>query len=369
MSIELNQLLKPLRDKIDALDHQILELLNQRAQTAIEVGKVKHKYDAGDAVIKPEREAQVIRALQKDNLNGLFLNSSVESVWTEIISACRGLERGLTVAYLGPKGSFSEQAAYEFYGHAIQTLACPSFDEVFRAVEAGQADVGMVPVENSTEGAVNRTQDLLLSTTLKVHGERTLPIRQCLMSKSGDMQGIKKIMAHPHSLAQCHQWLSLHYPNLPREPATSNSDAARIAAEDPTVAAIAGAHAAVAWELSVVAENIQDDANNKTRFLAIGHIANQPSDDDQTSLIVAVPNRVGALHDLLTPFSTHDVSMCRFESRPARTGQWEYYFYIDILGHQNDDNIRSALHDLEKQSSFLKVLGSYPRQSDLIANI
>lgn len=367
MSAELNQLLKPLRDKIDAVDHQILELLNERAQTAIEVGKVKHKYDADDAVIKPEREAQVIRALQQDNLNSAFPNTSVEAVWTEIISACRGLERGLTIAYLGPKGSFSEQAAYEFYGHAVQMLECPSFDEVFRAVEAGQADVGMVPVENSTEGAVNRTQDLLLSTTLKVHGERTLAIRQCLMSKSGDMEGIEKIMAHPHSLAQCHQWLSLNYPNLPREPAASNSDAARIAAENPKIAAIAGSHAATAWELAMVAENIQDDANNKTRFLAIGHIVNQPSGDDQTSLIVAVPNRVGALHDLLTPFSSHGVSMCRFESRPARTGQWEYYFYIDILGHQDSESIRLALRDLESQSSFLKVLGSYPRQNDPMA--
>ena len=369
MSSELNQLLKPLRDKIDMLDHQILDLLNQRAQAAIDVGQVKHGFDAGGAVIKPEREAQVIRSLQEENLNGRFPNTSVASVWTEIISACRGLERGLTVAYLGPKGSFSEQAAYEYYGHAVQVLPCPSFDEVFRAVESSQADVGMVPVENSTEGAVNRTQDLLLSTTLKVHGERTLIIHQCLMTRTGDMQGIKKIMAHPHALAQCHQWLSLNYPNLELEPAASNSDAARVAAEDPTVAAIAGSHAAMAWELSMVAENIQDDANNKTRFLAIGRVVNQPSGDDQTSLIVAVPNRVGALHDLLMPFSTHNVSMSRFESRPARTGQWEYYFYIDILGHQSDGNVRQALSDLETQSSFLKILGSYPRQSDVVAMI
>lgn len=369
MGSELNQLLKPLRDKIDAIDHQILELLNERALTAIEVGKVKEGYDADDAVIKPEREAKIIRALQRDNLQGTFPNNSVRAVWTEIISACRGLERGLIVAYLGPKGSFSEQAAYEFYGHAVETLECASFDEVFRAVEAGQADVGMVPVENSTEGAVNRTQDLLLSTTLKVHGERTLAIRQCLMTQSGTMEGVEKIMAHPHSLAQCHQWLSVNYPNLPREPAASNSDAARIAASDPTVAAIAGAHAAEAWELSLVAESIQDDANNKTRFLAIGKIINQPSGDDQTSLIVAVPNRVGALHDLIVPFSKHGVSMCRFESRPARTGQWEYYFYVDILGHQDDENLCMALRDLEAQSSFLKILGSYPRQGDAVSYI
>lgn len=358
----LQEKLKPLRERIDAIDHEILNLLNQRAQAAIDVGKVKHEFQADGPVLKPEREAQIIRRLQDLNERGVFPRESVHAVWAEIISACRGLERGLTVAYLGPEGSFSEQAAFEYYGHAIQKLPCPSFDEVFRAVEAGQADVGMVPVENSTEGAVNRTQDLLLSTTLKVHGERIIAIRHCLMTQGASMDKVKVIMGHPQALAQCHNWLQQHYPNLERVPAASNSEAAKHAAQDDTVAAIAGEAAALVWNLPIVAAGIQDDPNNKTRFLAIGHLDSLQSGKDQTSLIFAVPNRIGAVYDLLSPFVQNNVSMTRFESRPARTGQWEYYFYVDILGHRNDKNVAKALAELEKKSAFFKILGSYPLQ-------
>ncbi|WP_028357889.1 prephenate dehydratase [Brackiella oedipodis] len=354
--------LKPLRDQIDSIDQQLLQLLNQRAQMAIEVGKVKLQFSADDSIIKPEREAQIIRKLQQGNRTQAFPKEAVNAVWTEIISACRGLERGLRIAYLGPKGSFSEQAAYQFYGHAIVPVPCASFDEVFRSVEAGQADCGMVPVENSTEGAVNRTQDLLLKTTLKVHGERTLPIRHCLLTQTGTMRGVKRVLAHPQALAQCHHWLSQNYPNVTPISVASNSEAVRLVTQDPEAAAIAGSHAALAWDVNIVAEGIQDDANNKTRFLAIGHVENHSTGRDQTSLIVAVPNRVGAVHELIAPFAEHNVSMSRFESRPARTGQWEYYFYIDILGHQEDAAVKKALADLHKLSSFLKILGSYPQQ-------
>ncbi|NLY63647.1 MAG: prephenate dehydratase [Alcaligenaceae bacterium] len=358
----LQEKLKPLRERIDEIDQEILGLLNQRAQAAMDVGKIKHELNADGPVLKPEREAQIIRHLQELNERGLFPRDSVHAVWAEIISACRGLERGLTVAYLGPEGSFSEQAAFEYYGHAVQKLPCPSFDEVFRAVEAGQADVGMVPVENSTEGAVNRTQDLLLSTSLKVHGERIIAIRHCLMTLSGNMDNVTSIQGHPQALAQCHQWLTQHYPHLKRVPASSNSDAAKLAAQDETVAAIAGEAAALVWNLSVVAAGIQDDPNNKTRFLAIGHLDSLQSGKDQTSLIFAVPNRVGAVYDLISPFAQNGVSMTRFESRPARTGQWEYYFYVDVLGHRQDPNVAKALTELENKSAFFKILGSYPLQ-------
>lgn len=358
----LKEALTPLRQEIDKIDHELLDLLNKRAEMAIAVGKIKHEFNANDSIIKPEREAQIIRRLQQSNSNGQFPQAAVNAVWSEIISGCRGLERGLRVAYLGPKGSFSEQAAFEFYGHAIEGVPSPSFDEVFRAVEAGQADVGMVPVENSTEGAVNRTQDLLLNSTLKVHGERVLPIKHCLLSHTGTMDGVKRILAHPQALAQCYQWLTQNYPRIPTESVSSNSEAVRLSAEDSSSAAIAGLHATFAWDVQVVAENIQDDANNKTRFLAIGNIENQSSGRDQTSLIVAVNNRVGALHDLVTPFSKHNVSMTRFESRPARTGQWEYYFYIDVLGHVEGPELKMAIDELARQSSFLKILGSYPQQ-------
>ena len=362
MDKELLAKLLPLRNRIDAIDEQILQLLNQRAQAAIEVGEVKHEFGQQDSILKPEREAQIIRRLEELNAKQTFPKDGVHAVWAEIISACRGLELGLVVAYLGPEGSFSEQAALEFYGHAVQKLPCVSFDEVFRAVEAGRADVGMVPVENSTEGAVNRTQDLLLSSTLKVHGERTIPIRHSLLHKTGDLSSVDRIYGHPQALAQCYQWLSINYPHLERVPAASNSEAARLASLDPNVAAIAGLPAALIYRLEVVAEGIQDDANNKTRFLAIGKIATARSGQDQTSLIFAVPNRAGAVLDMITPFARHGVSMTRFESRPARTGQWEYYFYVDILGHIEEEAVALALKELEDQSSFFKILGSYPMQ-------
>ncbi|MGB3433789.1 prephenate dehydratase [Achromobacter sp.] len=359
MDDDLQRKLLPLRQRIDALDAQILDLLTQRASAALEVGEAKHAANADGPVLRPEREADVIRRLQQTN-PGPFPNAGVFAVWTEIISACRGLERGMTVAFLGPQGSFSEQAAREHFGHAVQKLPCTSFDEVFRAVEAGQADVGMVPVENSTEGAVNRSLDLLLNTPLKILGERSLVIRHCLMSQSGSMDGIKTISAHPQALAQCQGWLTRNYPDVARVAASSNSEAARAAASDPSIAAIAGEVAAPAWSLQIVAAGIQDDPHNRTRFLAIGNIEPLVSGKDKTSLILAVPNRAGAVYEMLAPLAANGVSMTRFESRPARTGQWEYYFYVDVLGHRNDPNVERALAALQAQVAYLKVLGSYP---------
>jgi len=353
--------LAPLRARIDDLDAKILDLLNQRARTAQEVGEAKQESGADSPVLRPEREAQVIRGLQARN-PGPLPAAAVSAVWTEIMSACRGLERGMTVAYLGPRGSFSEQAAFEHFGHAVSGLPCASFDEVFRSVEAGQADVGMVPVENSTEGAVNRSLDLLLASPLKIQGERSLVIRHCLMTRSGNMDGVKSISAHPQALAQCQGWLSRHYPDLATVAAASNSEAARVASEDASVAAIAGETAALAWNLSVVQAGIQDDAQNRTRFLAVGHLQPAASGRDKTSLILAVPNRAGAVYEMLAPLAASGVSMTRFESRPARTGQWEYYFYIDLEGHRDDPAVAKALEDLQRQAAYFKLLGSYPAQ-------
>lgn len=353
--------LAPLRAKIDALDLQILDLLNQRAQTALEVGVVKHEAHAGGPVLRPDRESQVIRRLIGNNA-GPFPGEAVEAVWKEVMSACRGLEQGLSVAYLGPRGSFTELAAFSHFGHAVNALPQDSFDEVFRAVEAGQADVGMIPVENSTEGAVNRSLDLLLHTPLRVQGERSLPIRHCLMTQSGTMDGVVAILAHPQALAQCQDWLARHYPTLPTRPVSSNAEAARLASLDPTLAAIGGEFAAQAWELAIVAESIQDDPQNRTRFLAIGRIDPGPSGRDKTSVILAVPNRAGAVYEMLAPLAENGVSMTRFESRPARNGQWEYYFYVDFLGHCQDANVARALQALESNAAFFKLLGSYPAQ-------
>ncbi|MET0184555.1 MAG: prephenate dehydratase [Achromobacter sp.] len=361
MDEALKRQLIPLRNRIDAIDQQILTLLCERARTAQAVGDVKHAANAEGPVLRPEREAEVIRNLQANNA-GPFPNEAIGPVWTEIISACRGLERGLTVAFLGPQGSFSEQAALEHFGHAVQKLACPSFDEVFRAVQAGQADVGMVPVENSTEGAVNRTLDLLLNAPVKLIGEHSIVIRHCLMTQSGALDGVKTVMAHPQALAQCQDWLTRHHPELARSSAASNAEAARMASQDPTVAAIAGETAAELWGLKVVAAGIQDDPHNRTRFLAIGDIATLPTGQDKTSLILAVPNRAGAVYEMLAPLAENGVSMTRFESRPARTGQWAYYFYVDVLGHRDDPAVARALSALEAQVAFFKVLGSYPAQ-------
>jgi chorismate mutase/prephenate dehydratase len=361
MAETLEQQLLPLRKRIDTLDEQILELLNERARTAQAVGHVKEAFDVDGPVLKPEREAMVIRRLQALNA-GPFTPQAVDAVWTQIISTCRGLERVLSVAYLGPQGSFSEQAALEHFGHAVARISCESFDEVFRAVEAGQADVGIVPVENSTEGAVNRTLDLLLNSPLKVLGERSIKIHHNLLSQTGSLDGVTRVMAHPQALAQCQAWLTRHCPGLSRDAASSNAEAARIASTDPTVAAIAGLTAASAWNLQVIASGIQDDPQNQTRFLAVGNIETLPTGDDKTSVILAVPNRPGAVYDMLAPLAKNGVSMTRLESRPARTGQWEYYFYVDVLGHRNEPAVEQALAELKKQVAFFKVLGSYPRQ-------
>ncbi|RYF55884.1 MAG: prephenate dehydratase, partial [Comamonadaceae bacterium] len=283
-------------------------------------------------------------------------------VWTEVMSACRGLERALSVAYLGPQGSFSEQAAFEHFGRAVTAVPLTSFDDVFRAVETGQADVGMVPVENSTEGAVNRSLDLLLNAHVEVLGERSIVIRHCLMTQSGNLEGVKAVMAHPQALAQCQEWLTRNQPGLERVAASSNAEAARMAGQDSTIAAIAGEPAALAWGLNIVSAGIQDDANNRTRFLAIGKMVTLPSGRDKTSLILAVPNRAGAVYEMLAPLARNGVSMTRFESRPARNGQWDYYFYVDVLGHRDDLPVKQALETLSGQTAFMKVLGSYPAQ-------
>lgn len=361
MDESLQAKLLPLRERIDQIDAEILDLINQRARTAQQVGDIKHAHHAEGPVLRPEREAQVIRQLQSKN-RGPLPADAIAFVWTEIMSACRGLEQALAVAYLGPAGSFSEQAAFEHFGHSVTGVPCASFDEVFRAVEAGAASVGMVPVENSTEGAVNRTLDLLLGSPVRILGERSLLIRHCLLAKDASLAGVTRIMAHPQALAQCQSWLNRHYPGLPREPVSSNSEAARIASTDPTVAAIASDAAAHAWGLNVIAQGIQDDAQNRTRFLAIGQIETIPSGRDKTSLILAVPNRAGAMYQMLSPLNENGVSMTRFESRPARTGQWEYYFYVDIEGHRQDAAVKKALATLENQCAFFKVLGSYPAQ-------
>ena len=353
----MDKKLEPLREQIDAIDKQILDLLNRRARIAQEVGHLKAENNA--PVFRPEREAQVLRSAAERN-PGPLAGSDVQTIFREIMSACRALEKRVTVAYLGPAGTFSEQAVYRQFGHAVEGLACASIDEVFRATEAGTADFGVVPVENSTEGAINRTLDLLLQTPLAISGEVSLAVHHSLMSRSGSMDGITRICAHSQALAQCQAWLNQHYPNIERQAVASNGEAARLASEDPTTAAIAGEIAGQKYNLQVVNAHIQDDPHNRTRFAVIGRLQTASSGRDQTSLVLSVPNKAGAVYNLLAPLAKHGVSMTRFESRPARMGTWEYYFYVDVEGHAQDDKVAKALAELKENAAFFKLLGSYP---------
>ena len=349
--------LKPLREQIDAIDAQIVDLLNQRARLAQEVGHVKAETNA--PVFRPEREAIVLRRVADRN-TGPLASADMQMIFREVMSLCRSLERRVTVAYLGPSGTFSEQAVYQQFGHAVESVPCVSIDEVFRSTEAGTADFGVVPVENSSEGAINRTLDLLLQTSLSISGEISIPIHHSLMSKTGSMDGVTRICAHSQALAQCQAWLNQHFPAIERHAVASNGEAARMAGEDPTVAAIAGDIAGQKYDLQTIAAHIQDDPHNRTRFAVIGRLNTTPSGRDQTSLVLAVPNKAGALYNLLTPIVSHGVSMTRFESRPARVGTWEYYFYVDVEGHAADEKVARALEELKQSAAFFKVLGSYP---------
>ena len=352
--------LDELRKAIDGIDEQLLALLSQRARHALMVGDVKKVDNA--PVYRPEREARVVARLQEIN-PGPLPPGAVAAIWREVMSACRGLEHRLRVAYLGPAGTFSEQAMRERFGSEVDGIACPTIDEVFRITEAEAADFGVVPVENSTEGAVNRSLDLFLTSPLVITGEVTVRVRHILMSREGKPEIVSKVCAHPQALAQCTNWLNRNHPTLERIPVASNAEGARMAAADPALAAIAGNLALDLYGLKAIAQGIQDDPMNRTRFLVVGRHRAAPSGCDQTSLILAVPDRAGAVHALIEPLARHGVSMKRFESRPARQGGWEYYFYIDLIGHQDDPGVAPALAELKAQSAFYKSLGSYPYES------
>jgi chorismate mutase/prephenate dehydratase len=332
--------LADLRVQIDAIDSEMLTLLNRRARVAEQVGEVK-KLD-GTPFFRPDRVAQVIEKIQTAN-TGPLKGPHVAAIWREIMSACLALEAPQRVAVLGPAGTFCEQAALEFFGGAVELIYCANFDEVFHATEAGQAQFGVVGVESSAEGVVTRSLDLFLRTPTQMVGEVSLMVRHNVLRQSNSLEGIEVVLAHPQALAQCQTWLSRHLPHAERRAVSSNASQ---------------------FGLHIAAHAIQDDAHNRTRFAVIclpSTLATPPaSGKDCTSLVVSVPNQPGALHDLLVPLKTHGVSMTRFESRPARTGQWEYYFYIDIQGHPSQPHIASALKELQGLCAFYKVLGTYP---------
>lgn len=346
-----------LRKGIDSIDEEVLRLINQRAQLAHRIGEIKQ-----GNLYRPEREAQVLRRLAEANQGPLAV-AAVQRVFREIMSASLALEQPLCIAYLGPEGTFSESAAQKHFGSAPKLVPCVTIDDTFRAVEAGNANYAVVPVENSSEGAIGRTLDLLLSSPLKICGEVSLRIHQNLLSKADSLAGVKRVYSHAQSLAQCHEWLNRCLGQLPRVPVASNAEAARMAADDSESCAIAGEAAAQRYGLNVLQANIEDDPNNTTRFLVLAEHDANPSGQDKTSFVCSAQNRPGAMLALLSPLAAHAVSMTKFESRPARGfggGRWEYVFFVDVEGHQQDTSVASAMKTLTESAGFVKVLGSYP---------
>ncbi|MGH8672928.1 MAG: prephenate dehydratase, partial [Burkholderiales bacterium] len=320
-----------LRREIDGVDDDLLKLLNRRAALAARIGTLK----GGAPAYRPERETEILRSLRERNPGPLPAERAT-AVFREVISACRAMEAPIRVAYLGPEGTFSEQAVHKHFGHAVEGVAFASVDEVFRGSESNGTQFSVVPVENSTEGVVGRSLDLLLGTPLRICAEIELRIQQNLLSNAPSLQAVRKVYSHPQSLGQCAGWLGRNLPAAERVPASSNAEAARLASREEGAAAIAGEAAAERWNLAFLARAIEDEPSNTTRFLVLGKIEPQPTGKDRTSIVLSAENKPGAVHALLTPLAANQVSMTRIESRPARTRAvlWEYVFFIDVEGHQ-----------------------------------
>ena len=358
--------LSSIRAHIDGIDLKIQTLIQERAQFARQVGAAKGPLKAAVEYYRPEREAQVLRRVVDRNA-GPLADDVLVRLFREVMSACLAQQEPLRVGYLGPEGTFSQQAVHKHFGHSARGLPLSTIEEVFEEVEAGNADFGVVPVENSSEGVVTRSLDLFLTTPLTIIGETSLYVRHNVLRKVDSLDGIAAVCAHPQALAQCHAWLSHHLPNAERRPVASNAEGARLAGLDPALAALASERAASEYGLFIVAPAVQDDAHNRTRFAIVAHPGQHPppkaSGHDCTSLVVSVANRPGAVHDMLQPLKAHGVSMTRFESRPARSGQWEYYFYVDLDGHPDQPNVSLALKELHDACAFFKLLGTYPVDS------
>lgn len=356
---ERDQRLRELRGKIDALDQKLQSLISRRAQYAQDIAKIK-RLNGDEQFYRPEREAEVLSRVLARN-KGPLSNDDIGRLFREIMSACLALEAPLKVAFLGPAGTFTQEAALKHFGHSVTTVPLAAIDDVFREVESGNANFGIVPVENSTEGVVNHTLDTFMVSPLKICGEVELRIHHHLLAAGDDWQVAERIVSHQQSLAQCREWLDANFADVERVAVPSNAEAARMAAEAPGVLAIAGESAAKIYGLKVVVRNIEDRPDNTTRFLVIGAMETAPTGADRTTLLLASKNRPGALHKLLAPLARHGVNMTRIESRPSRRSRWEYVFFIDIDGHVHDRKIARVLALLEREAAFYKCLGSYPR--------
>jgi chorismate mutase/prephenate dehydratase len=349
-----------IRERIDDIDAQIQDLLNERARAAQDVARIKLASDPDAVFYRPEREAQVLRAVKARN-RGPLGAESVARLFREIMSECLALEVPLKVAYLGPEGTFTQAATLKHFGHAVSCVSMAAISDVFQEVENGSCHYGVVPVENSSEGVVSHTLDMFLNSPLQICGEVTLRIHHNLLGMGEDLARVRVVYSHQQSLAQCRGWLDRHLPTVERVPVASNAEAARRAAASADAAAIAGAMAAEHYGLGVLVPNIEDEADNTTRFLVIGRQAVPPSGDDKTSLLLSTRNEAGGLYRLLAPLAEHGISMTRIESRPSRRGNWDYVFFVDINGHREEPAVATALDALRQQAGMYKVLGSYPK--------
>ncbi len=363
--------LAEIRQKIDRIDEQLLELLNARARCAEAVAEVKSSPLKADEAGKgteptfyrPEREAQILQRVMAEN-RGPLPDAAVARLFREIISCCLSLEQVLSVAYLGPAGTYTQAAAIKHFGQFANTHSVKSIGEVFREVASARADYGVVPVENSTEGMINLTLDCLLDSTLNICSEVELPIHQALMANPDSrIEDIEAIYSHPQSLAQCREWLATHWGEVELKAVSSNAEAARLVSERTDAAAIAGEMAAEEYGLQLLARNIEDQPQNKTRFLVLGRQKVESCGNDKTSLVVSVRNEPGALYRILEPFQRHQVDLTRLESRPARSGDWSYVFFMDFNGHESDETIAQLISEIDAVADSLRVLGSYPQAS------
>lgn len=355
-----------LREQIDSCDQQLLRLIQERVLVAGKIAKAKLAVDPNASFYRPEREAQVLRRVRERNgvlraeLNGLVSDDEMVRLMREVMSISLAAEMPITVAYLGPEGTYTQAAVIKHFGQAVRSSDVKTISDVFRVVEQGKAHFGVVPVENSTEGVITHTLDCFASSKLKVCGEVHLPINHQLLSNADGLTAIKTLYAHPQALAQCRRWLERYLPDVQVLNANSNAEAAIIASNDASVAAIAGDIAARLYNLKILASGIEDERNNTTRFLIIGKDSYAASGEDKTTVMVSAPNKAGSLFELLKPFHDAGVDMSRIESRPSRQTNWEYVFFIDMVGHVDDLNIAGALKQLKDKSAFFKLIGSYP---------
>ncbi|RKY38006.1 MAG: prephenate dehydratase [Candidatus Omnitrophota bacterium] len=354
--------IRRIREKIDSIDKKIVELISKRAKLIKKIGEIKRKRKL--SIYVPEREKEVYRKISQYN-PGPLPDEYLKNIYREIMSASLALEKELTIAYLGPPATFTHLAALKKFGSAVKYTECSNITEIFTEVEKGNADFGVVPIENSIEGAVSHTLDMFIDSELKICSEVYLEITHYLLSRKKNLSDIRRVYSNPQVFGQCRRWLEKNIPAAELVEVSSTARAAQIAVEEPDSACIASRMAKDIYNLNILASSIEDIPYNITRFLVIGKTLVEPTGNDKTSIMFSVKDRVGALHAMLTPFKKYRINLTKIESRPSKRKVWDYYFFVDLEGHYKNSSVRNALAELEKQASYLKILGSYPKAEEV----